>query len=94
VGPGGPQRVGFGAWIWRSADQLFFPTQQRLRGMRGGHVGSSLIHAVSIFLFALSPLYYLFIALLAIVGSMQMSYACWPARPFRKNVPILCWAAL
>ena len=49
-------------------------THVRLRGMRRLLVGSSLIYAVGIFLFALSPIYFLSIALLAVVGSMQMSY--------------------
>ncbi len=53
---------------------FFLSTHSRLRGMRRLLVGSSLIYAVSIFLFALSPIYFLSIALLAIVGSMQMSY--------------------
>jgi MFS family permease len=65
---------------------FFLSTHSRLRGMRRLLVGSSLIYAVSIFLFALSPIYFLSIALLAIVGSMQMSAACWRARLFRKNV--------
>lgn len=53
---------------------FFLSTHPRLRGMRRLLVGSSLSYAVSIFLFALSPIYFLSIALLAIVGSMQMSY--------------------
>ena len=53
---------------------FFLSTHTRLRGMRRLLVGSSLIYAASIFLFALSPIYFLSIALLAIVGSMQMSY--------------------
>jgi len=53
---------------------FFLSTHARLRGMRRLLVGASLIYAVAIFLFALSPFYILSIGLLAIVGSMQMSY--------------------
>ena len=53
---------------------IFLSTHARLRGMRRLLVGASLIYAVAIFLFALSPFYFLSIGLLAIVGSMQMSY--------------------
>lgn len=53
---------------------FFLSTHARLRGMRRLLVGASLIYAVAIFLFALSPFYFLSIGLLAIVGSMQMSY--------------------
>lgn len=53
---------------------FFLSTHARLRGMRRLLVGASLIYAVAIFLFALSPFYFLSIILLAIVGSMQMSY--------------------
>ena len=53
---------------------FFLSTHARLQGMRRLLVGASLIYAVAIFLFALSPFYFLSIILLAIVGSMQMSY--------------------
>jgi MFS family permease len=53
---------------------FFLSTHARLRGMRRLLVGASLIYAVAIFLFALSPFYFLSLILLAIVGSMQMSY--------------------
>lgn len=53
---------------------FFLSTHTRLKGMRRLLVGSSLIYAVSIFFFALSPFLTLSILLLALVGSMQMSY--------------------
>jgi hypothetical protein len=37
-------------------------------------LGASLVYAISIFLFALSPFMLLSILLLAVVGAMQMSY--------------------
>src|SRR5262245_53498749 len=51
---------------------FFLSTHTRLRGMRRLLVGASLIYAVAIFLFALSPFLVLSIILLAAVGSMQM----------------------
>ena len=53
---------------------FFLSTHTRLKGMRRLLVGASLIYAVAIFLFALSPLLILSVLLLAAVGSMQMSY--------------------
>ncbi len=53
---------------------FFLSTHTRLRGMRRLLVGASLIYAVAIFLFALSPILILSVLLLAAVGSMQMSY--------------------
>jgi MFS family permease len=53
---------------------FFLSTHTRLRGMRRLLVGASVIYAVAIFLFALSPFLVLSMLLLAVVGSMQMSY--------------------
>jgi predicted MFS family arabinose efflux permease len=53
---------------------FFLSTHTRLRGMRRMLAGASLIFAAAIFLFALSPYLVLSVALLAVIGSMQMSY--------------------
>jgi MFS family permease len=53
---------------------FFLSTHTRLRHMGRLLVQASLIYAVAIFFFALSPYYFLSIVLLAVVGSMQMSY--------------------
>jgi MFS family permease len=52
----------------------FLSTHARLRGMRRMLVGASLIYAVAIFCFALSPFLVVSVLLLAVVGAMQMSY--------------------
>jgi MFS family permease len=53
---------------------FFLSTHTRLRGMRRLLVGASLIYALAIFLFAVSPFLTLSLLLLALVGAMQMSY--------------------
>lgn len=53
---------------------FFLSTHARLRGMRRLLVGASLIYAVAIFCFALSPFLVISVLLLAVIGSMQMSY--------------------
>jgi predicted MFS family arabinose efflux permease len=53
---------------------FFLSTHTKLRRMRRLLLGASLIYAASIFLFAVSPFLSLSIFLLAVVGSMQMSY--------------------
>lgn len=53
---------------------FFLSTRARLPGMRRLLSGASLIYAGAIFLFAISPFMILSMALLAVVGSMQMSY--------------------
>jgi MFS family permease len=53
---------------------FFLSTHTRLRGMRRLLTGASLIYAAAIFLFALSPFLVLSLLLLAVVGSMQMTY--------------------
>ncbi len=53
---------------------FFLSTHTRLRGMRRLLTGASLIYAGAIFLFAISPLMIPSLLLLAVVGSMQMSY--------------------
>ena len=60
---------------WELVGSTFFlSAHSHLRASRRVLVGSSLIYAVRIFLFALSPICFFSIALLAIVGSMQISY--------------------
>ena len=67
--------VGENCLAWELAGSTFFlSAHSRLRASRRLLVGSSLIYAVRIFLFALSPICFFSIALLAIVGSMQISY--------------------
>lgn len=53
---------------------FFLSTHTRLSGMRRMLVGASLIFSLAIFLFAVSPYLALSVLLLAVVGSMQMSY--------------------
>ena len=53
---------------------FFLSTHNRLSGMRRMLAGASLIFAVAIFFFALSPYLVLSVLLLAVIGSMQMSY--------------------
>jgi MFS family permease len=53
---------------------FFLSTHTRLSGMRKMMVGASLIYAAAIFLFALSSFLSASIALLAVIGAMQMSY--------------------
>ena len=61
--------------VWgRSQSVFFLSTHTRLRGMRRLLLGASLIYASSIFLFAICPFMVLSMLLLAVVGSMQMSY--------------------
>jgi len=56
------------------AISFFLSTHARLKGMRRLLFGASLIYASGIFLFAISPFMILSVILLAVVGSMQMSY--------------------
>ena len=53
---------------------FFLATHTRLQRMRRLLTGASLIYAGGIFLFAISPFMILSMILLAVVGSMQMSY--------------------
>jgi MFS family permease len=53
---------------------FFLSTHARLRGMRRLLTGASLIYAGAIFLFAISPSMMVSAILLAVVGSMQMTY--------------------
>jgi MFS transporter, DHA1 family, staphyloferrin A biosynthesis exporter len=53
---------------------FFLSTHARVPGMRRLLTGASLIYAVAIFLFAISPFMILSLILLAVVGAMQMSY--------------------
>ena len=53
---------------------FFLSTRARLPGMRRLLTGASLIYAGAIFLFAISPFMISSMILLAVVGSMQMSY--------------------
>jgi MFS family permease len=53
---------------------FFLSTHSRLRGMRKLLTSASLVYAGAIFLFALSSSMILSTILLAVVGSMQMSY--------------------
>jgi hypothetical protein len=53
---------------------FFLSTHARLRGMRRLLTGASLIYAGAIFLFAISPHMLVSTILLAVVGSMQMTY--------------------
>ncbi len=53
---------------------FFLATHTRLQRMRRLLMGASLIYAAGIFLFAISPFMISSMILLAVVGSMQMSY--------------------
>jgi MFS family permease len=53
---------------------FFLSTHTRLQGMRRLLTGASLVYAAAIFLFAISPFLIPSMILLAVVGSMQMSY--------------------
>ncbi len=74
VGPAGYGVLVSAPGVGAVAISFFLSTHTRLRHMSRLLVGASLIYAVAIFLFALSPFYILSIVLLAVVGSMQMSY--------------------
>lgn len=74
VGPSGYGLLVSAPGVGAVVISFFLSTHTRLRGMRKMLVGASLIYAVSIFLFALSSLLALSVALLAVIGSMQMSY--------------------
>ena len=74
VGPAGYGVLVSAPGVGAVVISFFLSTHTRLRRMSRLLVGASLIYAVAIFLFALSPFYVLSIVLLAIVGSMQMSY--------------------
>jgi hypothetical protein len=53
---------------------FFLSTHTRLQGMRRLLTGASLVYAAAIFLFAISSFLIPSMILLAVVGSMQMSY--------------------
>ena len=74
VGPAGYGVLVSAPGVGAVVISFFLSTHTRLRRMSRLLIGASLIYAVAIFLFALSPFYVLSIVLLAIVGSMQMSY--------------------
>jgi Transmembrane secretion effector len=56
------------------AISFFLSTHARLKGTRRLLFAASVIYATAIFLFAISPFMILSVILLAVVGSMQMSY--------------------
>ena len=74
VGPSGYGLLVSAPGVGAVLISFFLSTHTRLRGMRRLLVGASLIYALAIFLFALSPYLVLSMFLLAAVGSMQMSY--------------------
>jgi len=74
VGPSGYGLLVSAPGVGAVAISFFLSTHARLRGMRRLLFGASLIYASAIFLFAISPYMILSVILLAVVGSMQMSY--------------------
>jgi predicted MFS family arabinose efflux permease len=74
VGPSGYGLLVSAPGVGAVLISFFLSTHTRLRGMRRLLVGASLIYAVAIFLFAMSPFLPLSLLLLALVGAMQMSY--------------------
>ena len=74
VGPSGYGLLVSAPGVGAVLISFFLSTHTRLRGMRRLLVGTSLVYALAIFLFALSPLLMLSVILLAAVGSMQMTY--------------------
>ena len=74
---GGPSGYGLlvsAPGVGAVAIRFFLSTHTRLKGMRRLLFGASLIYATAILLFAMSPFMILSVILLAVVGSMQMSY--------------------
>ncbi|HSE90647.1 MAG TPA: MFS transporter [Candidatus Binatia bacterium] len=74
VGPSGYGLLVSAPGVGAVAISFFLSTHTRLKGMRRLLFGASLIYAAAIFLFAMSPFMILSVMLLAVVGSMQMSY--------------------
>jgi MFS family permease len=74
VGPSGYGLMVSAPGVGAVLISFFLSTHTRLKGMRRLLVGASLIYAVAIFLFAVSPFLVLSLLLLAVVGAMQMSY--------------------
>jgi predicted MFS family arabinose efflux permease len=74
VGPSGYGLLVSAPGVGAVAISFLLSTHTRLRGMRRLLFGASLIYAISIFFFAISPFMIVSVLLLAIVGAMQMSY--------------------
>lgn len=74
VGPTGYGFLVSAPGVGAVAISFFLSTHTKLRRMRRLLLGASVIYAASIFLFALSRSMLLSALLLAVVGSMQMSY--------------------
>jgi MFS family permease len=74
VGPAGYGLLVSAPGLGAVAISFFLSTHTRLKGMRRLLFAASVIYASAIFLFAISPFMILSVILLAVVGSMQMSY--------------------
>lgn len=74
VGPSGYGLLVSAPGVGAVLISFLLSTHTRLRGMRRMLVGASVIYAVAIFFFALSPFLPLSLLLLAVIGAMQMSY--------------------
>ena len=74
VGPSGYGLLVSAPGVGAVAVSFLLSTHTRVKGMRRLLVGASLVYAIAIFLFALSPFLLPSMVLLALVGSMQMSY--------------------
>lgn len=74
VGPAGYGLLVSAPGLGAVAISFFLSTHTRLKGMRRLLFAASVIYAAAIFLFAISPFMILSVILLAVVGSMQMSY--------------------
>jgi MFS family permease len=74
VGPTGYGLLVSAPGVGAVAISFLLSTHTKLRRMRRLLFGASLIYAASIFLFAISRSMLLSVVLLAVVGSMQMSY--------------------
>ena len=69
------------------AVSFLLSSRTKLRGMRRLLLGASVIYAASIFLFAISPSIFLSIPLLAVIGSMQMSYRVLARAIIQEETP-------
>ena len=74
VGPSGYGFLVSAPGVGAVAISFLLSTHTRLRRMRQLLLGASLVYAVAIFLFAISPYFLVSLLLLAVVGAMQMSY--------------------
>lgn len=87
VGPSGYGLLVSAPGVGAVLISFFLSTHTRLSGMRRLLVGASLIYALAIFLFAISPFLALSMVLLAVIGSMQMSYRVLARAIIQEEIP-------